>query len=238
MVTSSYGYDDIGRLVSATNSGGNTTGYGYSYDPVGNLLEATLDGTAYLSPAYNANNQQCWLHDAASGNGCNNVPGGATVFAYDANGNQTGGAHAFAYGPLDQAISIDGITMTYTDVDSMECTGCSGGGPCVGSSADDVFGSFLLGHTFTTDGATTTLFMRRPDTGQLVASRSGTDSVYFHADHLGTIRALTDASGAVVAEYSYDPYGGHQTAIGVSAAANPYRYRAPDHTELTKFGTR
>jgi RHS repeat-associated protein len=49
-----------------------------------------------------------------------------------------------------------------------------------------------------------------------IALRSRRGMEYFHQDQLGSTRALTDAGGAVVATFSYDPYG-RQTASGGSA---------------------
>src|SRR5207253_4753716 len=31
--------------------------------------------------------------------------------------------------------------------------------------------------------------------------------LYYHTDQLGSVRAITDSSGSVVEQYSYDPYG-------------------------------
>ncbi|HEX8767507.1 MAG TPA: RHS repeat-associated core domain-containing protein, partial [Jatrophihabitans sp.] len=46
---------------------------------------------------------------------------------------------------------------------------------------------------------------------------SGT--LYFHLDQLGSVRALTDSTGAVVATYSYDPYGKLTGSTGTADTA-------------------
>jgi uncharacterized protein RhaS with RHS repeats len=45
---------------------------------------------------------------------------------------------------------------------------------------------------------------------------------YYHADRLGSVRALTDKAGTVVATYAYDAYGSTTTSTG--SIANPFRY--------------
>ncbi|MGH8550819.1 MAG: polymorphic toxin type 10 domain-containing protein [Methylococcales bacterium] len=45
------------------------------------------------------------------------------------------------------------------------------------------------------------------------ASQDG-QSRYYHGDHLGSVRAVTDASGTVKASYAYDPYGRRSVLTG------------------------
>ena len=55
----------------------------------------------------------------------------------------------------------------------------------------------------------------------LVMDRGG-QNFYFHADHLGSIAAVTDSVGIVVNEYAYDGYGNFsQRSEGVE---NPYGF--------------
>ena len=45
---------------------------------------------------------------------------------------------------------------------------------------------------------------------------------YYHADQLGSVRVLTNQSGAVAATYAYDAYGNQTASTG--NVANPLRY--------------
>src|SRR5205814_9289450 len=58
----------------------------------------------------------------------------------------------------------------------------------------------------------------RTDTGDIMSQQppSGS-STYPLADALGSVRDLTDASGAVVGRTSYDPFGNVRTHTGVSS---------------------
>ena len=51
-------------------------------------------------------------------------------------------------------------------------------------------------------------------------------TVYYYITNLqGDVISIVDGSGAVVASYSYDPYGNVLTATGTLAETNPLRYR-------------
>ncbi|MEQ1698412.1 MAG: RHS repeat-associated core domain-containing protein [Hyphomicrobiaceae bacterium] len=52
---------------------------------------------------------------------------------------------------------------------------------------------------------------------------AGTTSVYASTDALGSIRALTDDAGQVVAQYDYDSYGNPQTTVD-GVQPQPFRY--------------
>lgn len=55
-----------------------------------------------------------------------------------------------------------------------------------------------------------------------LSRRDGTTDTYPLTDHLGSTIALTDANGAIVTNYRYEPYGA-TTRTG-SASANPHQY--------------
>jgi uncharacterized protein RhaS with RHS repeats len=50
----------------------------------------------------------------------------------------------------------------------------------------------------------------------------GSGTAYYHADQLGSVRALTNQSGAVAATYAYDAYG--NPTAGTGNVYNPLRY--------------
>lgn len=77
--------------------------------------------------------------------------------------------------------------------------------------------------------------------GRRIAKTEGgttTNYLYDGLDALGSTRLLTDASGAVVQRYDYDPYGTTtQTSAGIT---NPYQYtgREKDQTGLYHYRAR
>jgi RHS repeat-associated protein len=50
--------------------------------------------------------------------------------------------------------------------------------------------------------------------GQLVAMNDGSGLQYFLTDHLGSVVAVTDASGTLIAQQRYLPFGGERTDVG------------------------
>jgi RHS repeat-associated protein len=57
--------------------------------------------------------------------------------------------------------------------------------------------------------------------GQLGAA----ESFFYHTDHLGSIRLVTDAAGAVANRYDYDAFGGWE-ATSYETVANPFGFTA------------
>ena len=66
-----------------------------------------------------------------------------------------------------------------------------------------------------------------------------TTAFFFHTDHQGSVRALTDGSGQVAAHASYDAYGGIETRVG--AIEQPFAHAGREHdpeTGLTHYRAR
>jgi len=100
--TSTYGYDNLDRLTSATLSASN---YGYSYDAVGNRLSKTT-GANSDSYAYSSTSNQLSTLTPAGGT--------QRSFVFDANGSTTNdGVNTYSYdtrGRMKQATSGAGAT--------------------------------------------------------------------------------------------------------------------------------
>lgn len=69
------------------------------------------------------------------------------------------------------------------------------------------------------DGSTAYIY--GPD-GLPIEQVTASGTLYYHHDQLGSTRALTNSSGTVVANYTYDPYGNLTASTGT--ASNPFRY--------------
>ncbi len=86
---------------------------------------------------------------------------------------------------------------------------------------------------------TGTYYTRLPD-GSLLSQRTPAGTHYYLEDGLGSIVGMTDANGAVVAEYRYDPYG---WVIYEKSGSpyNPWRFKSGYQSQTTlhyKFGHR
>lgn len=211
--TTSYCYDDAGRLTSATTSSGGPT-YAYGFDANTNRTSGPEGGHAVNA------------RDQLTGTG----------IAYDANGGLTaGGGLALAYNGISQTTSITqaGNTTAYT---------YAGGGQDerTGAGPTTAVHGLLGPMTETTAGATTS-YIRGPG-GGLIAERTPGGDFYYVYDGQGSVIALVDPSGVQRAAYTYDPYGDHATAVGLNGTLppNPWHWSGSylDATGLYKMGAR
>jgi RHS repeat-associated protein len=223
----SYSYDVMGRLTSATttsSTGSVLSSDTYAYDAVGNMTSETLNGVT-TSMTFNGADQ---LTQASTA-------GNTISYGYDQNGSELGNSAglALAYNAAGQTTSItppggSAMQMTY-----------SGTGQGVRVQAGTTAFQYDLGGIdTTTTGATTTSFTRLPNDMEL-SETNPTGIYYYLHDILGSVVALTDASGAVVNKYSYDPYG--NIASQTEQVGNPFKWigaiwDAPN--QLYKMGDR
>ncbi|MEE9912922.1 MAG: hypothetical protein K4571_14505 [Deltaproteobacteria bacterium] len=73
-------------------------------------------------------------------------------------------------------------------------------------------------------------YIHGPGVDQPLAYQTGTNLYYYHTDGLGSVVALTDASGAVVQTYAYDSFG-RITQSG--SLVQPYTYTAREYDSET-----
>jgi RHS repeat-associated protein len=73
------------------------------------------------------------------------------------------------------------------------------------------------------DARDNSLLKRFSGAGEEVFTGSGSSAKYFYAtDHLGSVREVTDGSGALTAAYDYDPYGRGRQTLGTFRATFGY----------------
>jgi RHS repeat-associated protein len=73
------------------------------------------------------------------------------------------------------------------------------------------------------DARDNSLLKRFSGAGEEVFDAAGNSAKYFYAtDHLGSVREVTDASGALTAAYDYDPYGRGKQTLGTFRATFGY----------------
>jgi RHS repeat-associated protein len=239
-VLATYGYDDLGRRTSLTRGNGTVASYAFepgsspgqaaasrltsltenmagtandlaqtfAYNPASQIVTTTSSNATYdwnplaaFTDTYGANG----LNQVTAVNGANLV--------YDANGNLTDdGAKTFAY---DSSNRLKSATP-------------NGGGTAVNLTYDPASRLYQAAGTATTrflydgadiiaeyDGANALLrrYVHGPGTDEPLVQYDGagtSSKKWLHADARGSIIALSDASGNVVAKNTYDPYGAPQ----------------------------
>jgi RHS repeat-associated protein len=237
-----YSYDGVNRLTGAktTNGSGQQTDVReYSYDPNSNLT-TKKDNSTTTSFAFNAANQLCWSFNGSSSAACASAPAGATKYVYDGAGNLTSTSLGLAllYNAKNQTTSMKppggtAESMTYQGPDQTRRL----------SKGSIRFGYNVLGLSAQTNGGSgvaNTTYFTRDNRGTLVSQRGPNNQTHYYLfDGLGSVVGLTDASGAQVASYSYEPWGGQTSAE--PSVANPWRFASgykDAGTGFTKFGTR
>jgi RHS repeat-associated protein len=210
-----YSYDDIYQLTQVIQNinGTPTTTESYSFDEVGNR-ESSLGLSPYL---YNDSNQLTSTPSATftydhNGNTLTKADtNGTTQYAWDFENRLTsvtlpngGGVVTFKYDPLGRRVQKSGPTGTVNYVydgpnaiEELNATGAVSARYVQGAGIDE----------------------------PLAQSRSGLS--FYQADGLGTITALADSTGALLATYTYDAFGNSTAATG--SIGNPYRYTAREY---------
>lgn len=213
----SYGYDSLNRLTSS----GSSTSYGY--DPADNLANrGTTSGGTANTQAYNADSQVCWSTSATvTSPSCASPPTGATSYGYDSSGNRTsstsgGVTSTFGYDESNSLISApNAVTYTY-DGDGLRQTRTT-------STSTTHFTwdhSASVPHLLSDDA---NYYVYGPNGRPLEQISIATAAVsWLHTDQLGSVRLLTDSTGAVTGTKTFDPYG--KVVATTGTATSPFGF--------------
>ncbi|MEK6719993.1 MAG: PA14 domain-containing protein [Chloroflexota bacterium] len=196
---STYAYDRLDRLTSVAGPDGART---YAYDPIGNRTSRVLSGST-----------TAYTYDRAD----RISAAGPTAISVTATGATTArGSDTFAYDQANRVrtATVAGISETSTyDGDGIRFSRQVGTGSLIRYVSDPT-----AGLPVTIDDGT-----RKYVWGLgLAYAVAGTAVEVQHADRLGSIRALTDGTGAVIATYRTDEFGVPTGSTG--ASGSPYRY--------------
>ena len=206
-----FGYDDLGRLTRVTGSQSQF----FTYDALGNITwNSRVGHYAYEDPAHR--------HGVTTA--------GGRRYTYDAAGNMLSGSdRKYEWNYDHQLVSVStGSSSTRFRYDY------SGqrvykSGP---SGTSLYFGSFIE----LRNGVLVKNYYAGP---LLVATRDGHGPRWFHTDHLGSIRLVTRASGAVLDRYDYAAFGATVRATGTSNSERGFGgHRTDPETGLVYMNAR
>jgi RHS repeat-associated protein len=163
-----------------------------------------------------------WFASSTSASASDTSEAGDTTYSYDANGNRVtvtppgGVTTSLTYDQANRLVAY-GPTATYTyNGDGLRATKTVNGG--LTSFAWDIGEGLPL---LLTDGAENYVYgPSGVPIEEIGPAPQGT--IFLHNDQLGSTRLLTNAAGAVVATYTYDPYGHLATHTGT--ASTPFGY--------------
>lgn len=236
-VLASYGYDSLGRRTTVTY--GNGTTRTYAYDPVSRLsgLKIDLAGTSYdqiigavggngTAIGYNPANQIAAIsrtNDTYAWTGAVNVDrnyttnglnqysaAGTTSFGYDARGNlTTSGTSTYTYTKLNElASATGGVTMYYDPASRLHEY------DTLSSTRMIYAGSMLAAEVSNPAGTILRRYVPGPGTDEPVLWYEGSttsDRRFLQGDERGSIVAVSDNSGNMLAINRYDEFGIPQT---------------------------
>jgi RHS repeat-associated protein len=199
-VTESFTYDNLNRLTTATISA--DISKSFSYNAIGNLLSKSDVGT-YSYPA--PGQPRPHAVSAISGSLIN------TTFSYDANGNQiTGNGLTLSYATFNKPTTISrGVALiTFAhDPERQRYKQNALSGETLYFAVSGVSAEKFTGAGGTLKW-TDYLVAGGERIGMRVAFSSGTvHTRYFHKDHLGSTRVLTNESGGLIEHLAYDAWG-------------------------------
>jgi RHS repeat-associated protein len=212
-----YGYDALGRLTSAARSAAPAVAQTFSYDKLGNMLSNSRVGL-YTYPPPGAPRP----HAVAFA--------GDLSFTYDAAGNMlTGNGRTYEWDAASRLVKV----TKGTDVTTFRYDGENGRLKQTRNGAATVYigDSYEVGP----DGVPVKYF-RLGET--LIGKKVGAQRFWLHTDHLDSIAAVTDQSGAEVRRDQYLAYGAPFESAGTHPESFGYTGQRADGTGLLYLNAR
>jgi RHS repeat-associated protein len=217
--TEVYSYDGLDRLISASCT---TWSHTYSYDKVGN--RTSKDSVIYT---INSVNEVTSLSDGTS-------------FTYDANGNRTQKTKgldtwAYTYDYRNRLTKVEKNTSTigeYTydgDGKRLQVTENS-------ETTTSMYAGIHLLYQENTTGSAIYIYGPTGMLAKRTTINGETNTFYYHTDHLGSIRLVTDQNATIVSAVIYHPFGEPCTEEGTET--HLFTGKEKDATGLYYFNAR
>ncbi|HEX2912230.1 MAG TPA: RHS repeat-associated core domain-containing protein [Chloroflexia bacterium] len=225
--TQNFQYDFLDRLTHAWTTGSTTNAYdaSYSYDQIGNINSKA--GVSYSYPA------------AGSARPHTPTVVGGQVYSYDNNGNlQSGGNRSYSWNVENKPVSITSPSSIF----QAEAYTYDGDGERITRTVGGVTTAYLGGGLWEEvvagngTGNTKSLYQFN---GKTVALRDSSTAIvsYLHADHIGSVSLVTNASGTATSQQEFTPWGSIRSG-GVSETTLGYTGQRLDGTGLMYYHAR
>jgi len=196
-----HGYDRADRLTSMAHtfdSGVGNVSYGFTYNPASQIATRTRSNDAYASTSG---------YDVTRPYGVNGlnqyVQAGSTTFGYDANGNLTrSGSTTYTYDVENRLVAASGARTAMLRYDPLGRLYEIGG---TSVSRRFVWDGDALAAEYTPAGSLAATFVHGTGSGDdPLLWRGGGENRRLHADHQGSIVAITNHAGAANWINGYD----------------------------------
>jgi RHS repeat-associated protein len=220
-----YTYDNVYRLTGEARTGSLSYTKSYTYDDIGNRLTKVENlTTTYYHYDYQYTNEHGQkLRDY----GPWDIPGDLrnTVVSYDSAGNTVSELSAgilteygYNYQNLMTSVTVGGSTTAQFTYDGDDLRRSA-----VFASGTTLFLYDRRELIAELDGPSSLKAFYTLGSGERLSRQAGTVVGYYHADGLGSVKAMTSQSPVSVNDaYTYDAWGGELTHLG--ATEQPYHY--------------
>jgi RHS repeat-associated protein len=222
--TQSYTYDTSNRLATATETVGGNTSWSQTnaYDRYGNR-RIHFFGNSYNLDISSTNNR-------------------ITTYSYDSSGNVTSdGVHSYGFDGDGKIKSVDGTTAYTYDGEGKRVR------KLIGENTRFIYG--IGGELVAEYWADGTLMKEYLYGASMITiepkeAKESLEVQYATADHLGSPRVITNASGSVMSRHDYMPFGeelgagtsGRTTGMGFSAGGDTNRKQFTGYERDTETG--
>ncbi len=228
-----YKRDAIGRLaglkIDLAGAAGDlvigevdNVGSAISYNPASQIVGLSRSNDIYaFGGTYNGSR-------AYVSNGLNQYTTvGSLSYGYDARGNLTySGASSYGYSKLNELVSAPGVSMAYDPVGRLQTF-------TSGATTRMVYaGQNLVTELSGSNGGVLRRYVPVPGSDEIITWYEGagtTDRRFLQADERGSILAVSDTSGSLIAANSYDEYG-------IPASTNVGRFQFTGQTWFPELG--
>ena len=227
-------YDSLNRLTKTTATiGGAQTVTTVAYDALGNLTSKSGVGDYYYGSSSNC--------AAGSNAGPHAVcKAGSNTYAYDLNGNLTaGGGRVIGWTAWNMPASLTqgGQTTTWRYGPEHDRYKMIAPGRTTWYLNPGIHQGGHYERTQYANGTVEhrhTLYGGGQPIGEVLTFESDSlaETRYFHSDAQGSITAVTDANGAVLARYRYDPWGKQTLVAGSNTGIDQTRQGHTGHEML------
>ncbi len=250
-IVAEYMYDRLHRLIKLENrnaAGDLISGYIYTLGPAGNREQIEeLHSGRVVKYAYDelhrltaeeitdpvlGNETISYAHDAFGNRLTESGSGGTISYSYNDNDElETEGGLSYGYDDNGNAVSRDGVIFGYDYENRLVSAGSANyaydaDGIRVSSAADGSTTDYLVDKNRQyaqvleeRNGGSSVSYVYGDD---LISRKQGGENRYYVYDGHGSVRQLTDATGAVTDSYIYDAFGNLRDHLGGSD--NRYLY--------------
>jgi RHS repeat-associated protein len=208
-----YGYDNGGNLTGITDNIDNTKSQAFIYDDLNRLWQAQSTRYGALFYAYDqignivSKETISYTYDPAGNkpHAVRSTSDGKT-YTYDANGNMLADGTrtmTYNYDNMPQTIIASAATTTFVyDGNGVRVKKST-------STGDDIY----IGKVYECKVGVCSKYIFAGGT-RIAHKTSATDIVYYHQDHLGSTRLITDRNGSKMEDIYYYPFGAAQSDTG------------------------